>query len=153
MLVTLRKIAAIGLIAFLAVLGGTATASASNTDPIVKLQNSATGRCIDDSDFGFRTNTCNGSSYQRWSRIPFGDKYEFQNVATGRCIDDSDFGFRTNTCNSSSYQTWSAGLNGNNGGGFPLLNHATRRCIDDSDFGFRTNTCNFSVYQTFSYAP
>jgi len=68
--VTPRKIAAVGMIAFLAVLGGTATASASNTDPIVKLQNSATGRCIDDSDFGFRTNTCNFSVYQNFSYAP-----------------------------------------------------------------------------------
>ena len=109
MLVTLRKIAAVGLIAFLAVLGGTAAASASNGDPIIKLRNTATGRCIDDSDFGFRTNTCNSSSYQTWSIGLNGNggfPFILLNSATLRCVDDSDFGFRTNTCNFLDHQTF-----------------------------------------------
>ena len=153
MLVTLRKIAAVGAIAFLTVLGGTATASAQPSAPhasqtVTAIQSLATGRCIDDSDFAFRTNTCNNSIYQDWSAIPYNDgTFQFQDLATGRCIDDSDFAFRTNTCNTSVYQGWSAYRSGN---GWALQNLSTHRCIDDSDFGFRTNACNGSVYQTFS---
>jgi hypothetical protein len=155
MLVTLRKIVAIGAIAILTVFGGTATASAQSNTPhaaadVIRLQNAATQRCIDDSNFGFRTNGCNGSVNQQWSTLRFIDdgSYRFQNVSTGRCIDDSDFGFRTNDCNISQYQSWKVTRNGS---GWVLQNVATKRCIDDSDFGFRTNICNKSPYQTFAW--
>ncbi|EOD66467.1 RICIN domain-containing protein [Amycolatopsis vancoresmycina] len=151
MLVTLRKIAAVGAVAFLAALGGTATASAQPSAPHASgwstFQNQATGRCIDDSDFGFRTNACNGSIYQKWTPIgSSGHSHQFQNQFTGRCIDDSDFGFRTNECNLSPYQMW---FPYQTGGGYTLQNQFTGRCIDDSDFRFRTNVCNFTEYQTF----
>ncbi|GAA1719972.1 RICIN domain-containing protein [Fodinicola feengrottensis] len=107
MLVTLRKIAAVGLIAFLTVLGGTATASAQPNAAVRRIHNMNTGRCIDDSDFGFRTNACNRSAFQQWTFFQEGiGGYQFRNADTGRCIDDSDFGFRTNVCNFKMYQTF-----------------------------------------------
>ena len=114
MLVTLRKITVVGAIAFLAVLDGTATASAQPSAPHTSAwstyRNQSTGRCIDDSDYAFRTNACNGSIYQQWTPIgSSGRAHQFQNSATGRCIDDSDFGFRTNVCNFTEYQTFFEG--------------------------------------------
>ena len=152
MLVTLRKIAAVGAIAFLAILGGTATASAQTSAPHypngITFKNDSTTRCIDDSDFAFRTNICNNSAYQDWGNIAPVGSNQFQNFFTHRCIDDSDFAFRTNICNNSDNQKWILHANGD---GFTLENAATHRCVDDSDFAFRTITCNYNLHQIFSF--
>ncbi|EOD66466.1 Ricin B lectin [Amycolatopsis vancoresmycina DSM 44592] len=154
----LRKILTVGSVSLLAVFGGTATASAQSNPPPngawVHMHNEATTRCIDDSDFKFRTNDCNNSFNQTWAVAQYSDgSYRFENMSTFRCIDDSDFGFRTNICNNSVYQRWAYIINSTDPSAYALKNLGTGRCIDDSDFGFRTNTCNLTAYQTFFDTP
>ncbi|GAB3900297.1 ricin-type beta-trefoil lectin domain protein [Kibdelosporangium lantanae] len=150
MLVTLRKMATVGLVAFLAVIAGTATASAVQQ---TRIQNWQTLRCMDDSDFAFRTNLCNHSEHQQWIITRLGDgTYKFQNYSTGRCMEDTDLAFRTTPCDDNSVaQKWWVIDNSTVVGGKFLDNVLTHRFVDDSDFAFRTNTFNGSMFQTFFY--
>jgi hypothetical protein len=76
-------------------------------DGTFRFQNVNTGRCIDDSDQGFRTWTCNAGQNQSWYVTYWGDgTRRFQNQATGRCMDDSGNGFRTWSCNTGQNQSW-----------------------------------------------
>jgi hypothetical protein len=123
------------------------TPSAHAADPIYTYKNQATARCIDDTDQGFRTWTCNGTNPQRWWVKDWGDgTFRFQNVNTGRCIDDSDQGFRTWTCNAGQNQSWYVTYWGD--GTRRFQNQATGRCMDDSGNGFRTWSCNTGQNQS-----
>jgi hypothetical protein len=104
-------------------------------------QNQNTGRCIDDTDQGFRTFSCNGSPAQQWRVHVFNDgTRRLQNVNTGRCMFDSDGGFRTvSPCDAGTNQSW---FIDHPGGQVAFRNQATQRCIDDTDQGFRTFSCN-----------
>jgi hypothetical protein len=65
------------------------------------LRNVATGRCLDDSEFGLRTLNCYYNDYQAW--IPNTD---IRNRHTGNCLDDSSYGLRMWPCNGLNYQRW-----------------------------------------------
>ncbi|MEU9851693.1 RICIN domain-containing protein [Streptomyces sp. NPDC047974] len=118
-------------------------------DAVQSFQNQATGRCMDDTDNGFRTWSCNGSSPQRWNVRVWGDgTRELKNINTGRCIEDTDSGFRTAVCNSSREQSWWVQVW--NDGTVRFQNQHTSRCIDDSSLGFRTWACNSLPYQSWS---
>lgn len=111
-------------------------------------RNQATGRCIDDTDNGFRTWSCNGSNAQKWNVISWNDgTRQLRSVNTARCMEDTANGFRTvQTCNSSPEQSWWVKVW--NDGSIRFQNQATGRCIDDSSLGFRTWACNDTAFQS-----
>ncbi|MFJ2607894.1 RICIN domain-containing protein [Streptomyces sp. NPDC087425] len=139
----------------LAVTTDTALASANDSasaaraaDATQGFRNQATGRCMDDTDAGFRTWSCNGSGPQLWDVKVWGDgTRQLRNVSTGRCVEDSDDGFRTvGTCGSSPAQSWWVKVFAD--GTVRFQNQATLRCVDDSSLGFRTWPCNDTPYQS-----
>jgi hypothetical protein len=118
-------------------------AAAPAADPVQTFQNQNTGRCIDDTNQGFRTFPCNGSPAQRWSVHVFNDgTRRLQSANTGRCMFDSDTGFHTvSPCDTSRNQSWF--IDHPAPGQIAFRNQATQRCIDDTDQGgFRTFSCN-----------
>lgn len=117
-------------------------------DATQSFRNQATGRCMDDTDNGFRTWSCNGSNPQLWDVKVWDDgTRQLRNVNTNRCVEDSDNGFRTvGTCSSSPAQSWWVKVWGD--GTVRFQNQATLRCIDDSSLGFRTWPCNDTTYQS-----
>lgn len=119
-------------------------------DAIQSFRNQATGRCMDDTDNGFRTWSCNGSSPQLWTVHTWDDgTRQLRNINTGRCVEDTDNGFRTvGTCSSSPEQSWWVKVWAD--GTVRFQNQATLRCIDDSSLGFRTWACNDTPYQSWS---
>ncbi|MFJ3326056.1 RICIN domain-containing protein [Streptomyces griseus] len=120
----------------------------ANPGDAQSFQNQATGRCIDDTDNGFRTWSCNGSYAQKWNIISWTDgTRQLRSVNTARCMEDTDNGFRTvQTCNSSREQSWWVKVW--NDGSIRFQNQATGRCIDDSSLGFRTWACNDTAFQS-----
>ncbi len=120
----------------------------ANPGDAQSFQNQATGRCIDDTDNGFRTWSCNGSNAQKWNIISWNDgTRQLRSVNTARCMEDTDNGFRTvQTCNSSREQSWWVKVW--NDGSIRFQNQATGRCIDDSSLGFRTWACNDTAFQS-----
>ncbi|MGK5637127.1 RICIN domain-containing protein [Streptomyces sp. URMC 126] len=129
---------------------GALAAPAGTTDVVQSFRNQATGRCIDDTNQGFRTWSCNGSTPQKWSVHVWGDgTRQLRSVNTGRCVEDTDNGFRTvGSCGSAPEQSWWVKVWGD--GTVRFQNQATGRCIDDSNQGFRTWACNDSPYQSWS---
>jgi hypothetical protein len=117
-------------------------AASPAVDAIQTFQNQNTGRCIDDTNQGFRTWGCNGTPPQSWRVHVFNDgTRRLQSVNTGRCIFDSNGGFRTvSPCDSSTNQSWF--IDRLPGGQIAFRNQATQRCIDDTNQGFRTWSCN-----------
>ncbi|GGR27105.1 RICIN domain-containing protein [Streptomyces netropsis] len=127
-----------------------APAPARADDVVQSFRNQATGRCMDDTNNGFRTWSCNGSTPQKWSVHVWGDgTRQLRSLNTGRCVEDTDNGFRTvATCNSNPEQSWWVKAWGD--GTVRFQNQATMRCIDDSSLGFRTWACNDTPYQSWS---
>ncbi|GAA1674911.1 RICIN domain-containing protein [Fodinicola feengrottensis] len=53
------------------------------------IENLATGLCLDDSNIGTRTHSCNNSSFQSWKTTPentSGTLWRIRNVNTGGCL-------------------------------------------------------------------
>ncbi|MCX4846451.1 RICIN domain-containing protein [Streptomyces sp. NBC_00893] len=128
--------------------GNGSASPARAADATQSFRNQATGRCMDDTDDGFRTWSCNGSNPQLWDVKVWDDgTRQLRNVNTGRCVEDSDNGFRTvGTCGSTPEQSW--WIKVWDDGTVRFQNQATLRCIDDSSLGFRTWPCNDAPYQS-----
>ncbi|MEI7031547.1 RICIN domain-containing protein [Streptomyces pratensis] len=127
----------------------TSQADARTAAATQSFRNQATNRCMDDTDSGFRTWSCNGSRPQLWDVKVWGDgTRQLRNVNTGRCIEDSHTnGFRTvGSCSSAAEQSWWVKVWGD--GTVRFQNQVTLRCIDDSSLGFRTFPCNDLPYQS-----
>ncbi|MBD0841790.1 MULTISPECIES: RICIN domain-containing protein [unclassified Streptomyces] len=142
---TLVRAAALGTsVAALAFLPAT---TASAADVINTFKNQATNRCIDDTNQGFRTWSCNDSNAQKWIVHKWNDgTVQLKNVNTNRCMYDSDQGFKTLPCDDSRNQSWYVKKWADNT--IELKNQATNRCIDDSNVGFRTLGCNAGTFQS-----
>ncbi|MET9415679.1 RICIN domain-containing protein [Streptomyces klenkii] len=125
-------------------------APAGAEDVVQSFRNQATGKCMDDTNNGFRTWSCNGSTPQKWSVHVWGDgTRQLRSANTGRCVEDTDNGFRTvGSCSSAPEQSWWVKVWAD--GTVRFQNQATLRCIDDSNQGFRTWACNDSPYQSWS---
>lgn len=135
--------------------GGVQAANAQSW-AVSTIQSNATGRCVDDSaQYGTRSLSCNGLSFQRWNRsavieTPF--RFEFQNAATGMCLDDStQYGLRTWHCSVSHTNLHQMWLVISNQHGVYLKNQQTGRCLDDSSYGLRPFSCNGLVFQGFRF--
>ncbi|WP_228990485.1 RICIN domain-containing protein [Streptomyces sp. DH8] len=114
-------------------------------------RNQATGRCLDDTNNGFRTWSCNGTNPQLWDVRVWGDgTRQLRNVNTQRCIEDSHaHGLRTvGSCSSAAEQSW--WIKVWDDGTVRFQNQATLRCIDDSSLGLRTFACNNLEFQSWS---
>ncbi|MFF7727106.1 RICIN domain-containing protein [Streptomyces sp. NPDC008001] len=127
-----------------------AASPAGAQDAVQTFRNQATGKCMDDTNNGFRTWSCNGSTPQKWSVHVWNDgTRQLRSANTGRCVEDTDNGFRTvGNCGSNPEQSWWVKVWAD--GTVRFQNQATLRCIDDSNQGFRTWACNDSPYQSWS---
>ncbi|MCM2424588.1 RICIN domain-containing protein [Streptomyces sp. RKAG337] len=128
-------------------LAAPASASASSpfspraaNDAVEHYGNMATGSCLDDSEFGLRGYSCNGSNFQNWRVHVWNDAtVQLRNVATGRCLYDDGGTLTTRGCDSSPQQSWTA--THHRASSISLQSQATQECLDDSEFGLRTLGC------------
>ncbi len=117
----------------------------------IKLQNDATGRCLDSNAEGrVYTLACNGGSFQKWNMVLVPNTsnfYEMKNVATGRCLDSNEQGnVYAIACNGGPYQKWIVTLRTN--GRRSISNRATGRLLDSNAQGnVYTLPSNLSRYQ------
>ncbi|MEY9939475.1 hypothetical protein, partial [Streptacidiphilus sp. MAP5-3] len=110
----------------------------------------ATGKCIDDSNYGLRDFGCqdqNGpyAGFQQFRIMgqPNGTDV-LQSVATGKCVDDSSYGLRDFGCQDqngpyAAFQQFTMFLEPN--GSVVLQSVATGKCVDDSSYGLRDFGC------------
>jgi hypothetical protein len=133
----MRKTITAGALA-LAAMAPATTADAADGDFIDRYHNVATGRVLDDSEFGLRVMPDYGNDHQAWVVHPWGDgSVEIRNVATGNCLDDSsEAGLRSFPCNQMAHQDWYGTVWADDT--VTLVNKATGRAVDDSfEFGLR----------------
>lgn len=130
------------------------TAVPASAVEIAVWKNMYTGKCLDDSEYGFRTYPCNDGIYQKWIVTRWNDGTQrFMNAATKRCIDDShEFGLRTFGCNALKYQSFHVQDNLSHPF-YRLMNQQTRRCLDDSPQYLRPWGCNNLSYQRWHANP
>ncbi|GAA3459587.1 hypothetical protein GCM10018963_16000 [Saccharothrix longispora] len=146
---TMRKTLTAAALALAALAPATAAnAAAPQDDYVDRFHNAATGRALDDSEFGLRPMPVYLNDHQAWNVHTWdGGGTEMRNVATGNCLDDSDeFGLRAFPCNQTPFQTWFRFAWDD--GTVTLVNEATGRALDDSEeFGLRTFERNDGPWQ------
>ncbi|GAA2241719.1 hypothetical protein GCM10010145_04730 [Streptomyces ruber] len=103
------------------------------------------GYCLDDSlDFGLRTYSCNGMSYQRWTVDTYADgTARLRNHATGRCVDLADGGPRAAQCVTGAggrSQRWR--LTTWNDASTEVRHQQEGVCLEESAAGPRTRSCD-----------
>lgn len=109
----------------------TMNAHADQGDPQQTFRNLFSGKCLYDSDDGFRMAGCDSDDdHQKWVvHVWNDDTRELRNVATGRCLDHStEFGLRTWPCNKTEWQSWYVSPGGT--AGIALRNQATDLYLD-----------------------
>lgn len=122
----------------LAAMAPATTANAAEDAVIDRYHNVATGRVLDDSEFGLRVMPDYHNDHQAWFVRSWGDgSVQIRNKATGNCLDDSfEAGLRSFPCNEMAYQDWYGTVWGDST--VTLVNKATGRAVDDSvEFGLR----------------
>ncbi|MFJ4184797.1 RICIN domain-containing protein [Kitasatospora sp. NPDC089509] len=115
------------------------------------LKSVATGKCVDDSNYGLRDFGCQDpygqyAAFQQFLLLvqPNGSVV-IQNKATGKCVDDSNYGLRDFGCQDQSgqyagfQQFWPIPGSAPNTTVFQSV--ATGKCIDDSNYGLRDFGC------------
>jgi hypothetical protein len=114
-------------------------------DPVQTFRNVATGRCLDDSNLGVRTFSCNGMDFQKWEVHVFQDgTRRLKNIATGQCLSSGGGRLSMGGCNSSREVSWWVRKGGGN---VVFQNQAAGKCLDDSNLGLRLFDCNSLDFQ------
>lgn len=126
--------------------GFAAMAGSASADSTQTFKNQWTKKCLDDSNYGVRTFTCNGTKFQQWIVHVWKDQTrQLRSNSTGKCLDDSSLGLRTFNCwpgsdSRSKFQSWY--VHRWNDGTIQFRNQSTGRCLDDSSgSGLRTVKC------------
>jgi hypothetical protein len=120
-----------------------------------RFRNVHTGRCIDDSDIGLRSFSCNGGVFQLWDMDFTGPAgagwWSIRSHATGACLQDLDSGLFGGACDGGIRESWKFF---DNNGNTVIQNVDTGRCLDDSvGPGLRSFPCNGLNFQDWVLLP
>jgi hypothetical protein len=119
-----------------------------------KLQNNATGRCLQasSSSSAVVTRPCSSSSLQNWIVTHTGSVRTFKNIGNGWCLDGSTSSMYTHVCNTGSYQKWYSVYDEQIG--FRWMSAGTGKCLDSNSQGsVYPHTCNTGRNQRWWFQP